>query len=47
MSELLVSARRQVERSEAVRLAALSALTTILALAFVVMVATDQVRAAF
>lgn len=47
MSELLVSARRQVESSQAVRMAALSVLTAILALAFVVMVVTDQVRPAF
>lgn len=41
-----MSAKRQIERSEAARLAALSALTTMLGVAFLVLLVADAVQAA-
>ena len=46
MAELIVTTLARVERSEPVRLAALSAFTVVLAVAFLALLVGDQVHAA-
>lgn len=46
MAELIVTTLARVERSEPVRVAALSAFTIVLALAFLALLVGDQVHAA-
>jgi hypothetical protein len=46
MAELIVTTLARVERSEPMRVAALSAFTVVLAVAFLALLVGDQVRAA-